>query len=69
MGGPAEVGRAIGVSTEHAAAMLRRGRVPSRYWMDIARDAQIRRIAGITYERLACIDADAANLKPKTEVA
>jgi hypothetical protein len=31
-GGPAAVGSALGKSTEHAAAMKRRGSIPVRYW-------------------------------------
>ena len=57
MGGPAEVGRAIGKSTEHAAAMLRRGRVPSPYWWDLVQDAKARNIVGVTHETLSRIDA------------
>lgn len=57
MGGPAEVGRAIGKTTEHAAAMQRRGRIPSAYWWDLAQDAKTRGIAGVTYEALCRIDA------------
>lgn len=34
-GGPAAVGRLIGVSTEHAAAMKRRGSIPPAYWADL----------------------------------
>lgn len=30
--GPAAVGRAIGVTTEHAGSLKRRGRIPPRYW-------------------------------------
>lgn len=57
MGGPAEVGRAIGTTTEHAAAMRRRGRVPSRYWFDLTRDAEARGISVVTAQALAEIDA------------
>ena len=33
--GPAAVGRAIGVTTEHAASMRRRGSIPVGYWPDL----------------------------------
>lgn len=59
-GGPAEVARAIGTGTEHAAAMKRRKRIPSRYWADLVRDCQARGILTITYELLALIDAGIA---------
>lgn len=69
-GGPAEVGRAIGVSTEHATAMRRRGRIPSRYWMDLVRDCEARGIESVTYEVLATIDADITHHNPsRAEVA
>ena len=32
LGGPAEVGRALGIKTEHAASFVRRKRIPPRYW-------------------------------------
>lgn len=69
-GGAAEIGRAVGVSTEHAAAMRRRGRIPSRYWMDLVRDAKARGVIPVTYEALACIDAQSARERQsQSEVA
>lgn len=61
MGGPAEVGRAIGTTTEHAAAMKRRGRIPPKYRVALVRDAQARSITAITYQVLAEIDAGIAH--------
>lgn len=57
-GGPSKVGQAIGVSTEHAAAMKRRGSIPVGYWPALIAVARERRITGITYESLTHIHAD-----------
>ncbi len=40
LGGPSEVGRIIGKSTEHAAAMKRRKSIPVRYWSKLMLAAQ-----------------------------
>lgn len=40
LGGPSEVGRIIGKSTEHAAAMKRRKSIPVRYWSRLMVAAQ-----------------------------
>ncbi len=40
LGGPSEVGRIIGKSTEHAAAMKRRKSIPVRYWSKLMTAAQ-----------------------------
>lgn len=52
-GGPAKVGQAIGVSTEHASAMKRRESIPVDYWPDLIAWARINSIRGVTYETLA----------------
>jgi hypothetical protein len=57
-GGPSKVGQAVGVSTEHAAAMKRRGSIPVAYWPALIATARERRISGITYEALALLHAD-----------
>ena len=44
-GGPAELGRAIGVTTEHATTMRRRGSIPVRYWPTLLVEARDRHIA------------------------
>lgn len=54
-GGPAEVGRAIGKSTEHAASMRRRGSIPVEYWPALLAQARGRGIRGLTYELLVRI--------------
>lgn len=51
-GGPAEVGRAIGKSTEHASAMRRRGSIPVGYWSALVAEAEHRGLEWITYEAL-----------------
>lgn len=56
-GGPARVGRAIGVSTEHAAAMKRRNSIPSSYWRRLVREAEKDAIGGVTLETLAQLAA------------
>ncbi len=40
LGGPSEVGRIIGKSTEHAAAMKRRKSIPVRYWSKLMMASQ-----------------------------
>ncbi len=51
--GPANFGRAIGVSTEHAAQMRRRRSIPADYWPRLIEAARERGIDGITFESLA----------------
>lgn len=52
-GGPAEVGRALGIPTEHAAQMKRRDSIPSRHWATLIEAARTRGFQGVTYEALA----------------
>jgi hypothetical protein len=52
LGGPAEVGRIIGKSTEHAASMRRRGSVPVRYWAAILDASTQRNVREITHAAL-----------------
>lgn len=52
LGGPAEVGRIIGKSTEHAASMRRRGSVPVRYWAAIIDASAQRNVSEITHAAL-----------------
>ncbi len=40
LGGAAEVGRVIGVTTEHAGSMRRRGKIPVRYWPALLKGLQ-----------------------------
>lgn len=56
-GGPSKVGQAIGISTEHAAAMKRRNSIPVGYWPLLIEAARERRISGITYESLTHLHA------------
>lgn len=51
-GGPAQVGRAISVSTEHAASMRRRGSIPNVYWQALLSAAKEKGIEGVTLEVL-----------------
>lgn len=51
LGGPAEIGRIIGKSTEHASSMKRRGSIPVDYWPRLA-EAAFERGLPITYETL-----------------
>lgn len=57
--GPAELGRALGITTELAAGMRRRNSIPVRYWPTLIAAARERRISGITYESLTHIHVDA----------
>jgi hypothetical protein len=59
LGGPAEVGRMISVTTEHAASMRRRGSIPSAYWLLLVTKAAERGIEGVTLEVLAKLAATA----------
>lgn len=56
-GGPSEVGRSLSISTEHAAAMRRRGSIPARYWVTIVKSAEAKGIHGVTLEALAMMHA------------
>ena len=47
LGGASGVGRAIGKSTEHAAAMRRRRSIPLRYWPKVIDAAQAK---GVTID-------------------
>lgn len=58
-GGPARVGRAIGKSTEHAAAMKRRSSVPTDYWHDLVEWAKGQGLEGVTFDVLGRIHAKA----------
>lgn len=55
--GPAKLGRAIGVRTEHATAMKRRGSIPARYWLRLVKAARDEGRADITLEVLARVHA------------
>lgn len=52
MGGPAAVGRVLGISTEHAAGMAKRQSIPLIYWPKLIAEARRRRLE-LTYESLA----------------
>jgi hypothetical protein len=56
-GGAARVGRMIGVTTEHATSMKRRGSIPASYWPDLIRKCASAGIKGVTYEVLAAMAA------------
>ena len=49
-GGPAQVGRIIGVPTEHAASMRRRGSIPVAYWPNLLAGARMRGLFSLTPE-------------------
>lgn len=55
-GGPSKVGQALGISTEHAAAMKRRKSIPPRYWAALVRVAKERGLP-VSYDALAEIHA------------
>lgn len=57
-GKPSVLGRAIGISTEHAAAMRRRGSIPVRYWRKLVAAAGERGNSQITFEALAELHAE-----------
>lgn len=61
--GPAEVGRIIGVTTEHAASMRRRGSIPVRYWPAILESVARFTPPPVTNEAL--IEAHAARRTPR----
>lgn len=56
-GGPAQVGRAIGKSTEHATAMRRRGSIPVAYWPALVEWAKAEGVEGVTHESLVLAHA------------
>ncbi|RAI33736.1 hypothetical protein [Rhodoplanes serenus] len=60
LGGPAEIGRVIGKSTEHAAAMKRRGSIPVGYWPALVAEAERRGIGSLDYEALVRMHAERA---------
>ena len=65
--GPAELARAIGVSTEHATTMRRRGSIPVRFWPTLIEAARDR---GLSVTEADLIAAHAARPRPvKTGVA
>lgn len=57
LGGAAQVGRTLGVTTEHAAGMVRRGSIPVAYWPKLVVAAQKRGLSWITYETLTHLHA------------
>jgi len=59
--GPANVGRIIGVSTEHAAIMRRRNSIPAKYW-----DRLVHGSRAVSYDLLASL---AAKRSHKNEAA
>ena len=61
--GPAELGRAIGTTTEHAAGMRRRNSIPVTYWPKLIAAARERRISGITYESLTHMHVERAECR------
>jgi len=67
-GGPSKVGQAIGVSTEHAAAMKRRRSIPSRYWLPLIQAAEARGIA-VSLEQIAHLHARSSGSEPEPERA
>lgn len=56
LGGPAEVGRMLNVSTEHASTMKRRGSIPVRYWPRLI-DETAKRGHAVVYGTLVAIHA------------
>lgn len=69
-GGPARVGRAIGIPTEHAASMKRRGSIPSDYWVRLVEWADSVGLAtDVTFESLARIHAKPAPAQPDPQPA
>ena len=61
LGGPAEVGRAIGITTEHASSIRRRGSIPVIYWPRIITHAKKAKIKSVTYEALALAHSPEGN--------
>ena len=56
-GGPANLGRALGISTEHAAAMKRRRSIPVRYWLPLIHAARVSGKTTVTFETLTRLHA------------
>jgi hypothetical protein len=55
----ANVARDIGVTTEHAAGMKRRGSIPVDYWPALVDNAKHRKIRGVDYAALVQIHSSA----------
>ena len=55
LGGPAVIGRGVGITTEHAAAMRRRGSIPVSYWPKLIESAAQRGVSGVTYDALVAL--------------
>ncbi len=51
-GGPAQVGRLLGITTEHAVQMRRRGSIPPEHWPRLVNAAIAQGIEGVTHEAL-----------------
>lgn len=68
-GGPSGVGRVIGKSTEHAAAMRRRGSIPVEYWPNLVSYAESHGLDGVTYEALVLMHTRFRTPEPAREVA
>ncbi|MGV6875892.1 carph-isopro domain-containing protein [Pseudochelatococcus sp. B33] len=63
-GGPARIARAIGVTTEHASIMKRRGSIPATYWQRVVSAAEQEGVNGITLDVLAAAAAFRASPSP-----
>jgi hypothetical protein len=53
----ANIARDIGVTTEHAAGMKRRGSIPVDYWPSLVEGAKARHIDGVDYPTLVELHA------------
>ena len=62
-GGPGNYAVAIGIPDSHARAMKARDSISPAYWRRTASAGTARRIAGVTFLRLAEIAADAAEAR------
>lgn len=51
-GGPAQVGRLLDITTEHAVQMRRRGSIPPEHWVRLVEAAREKSIVGVTHETL-----------------
>lgn len=69
LGGPAEVGRILGVTTEHAVQMRRRGSIPPDHWPALVIEAQRRGLVTITHEALLAARKGRRLLSPVEEGA
>jgi hypothetical protein len=56
-GGPAEVGRVLGITTEHSVQMKRRRSIAPDHWPRLVAAARARKIK-LSYEVLATLRAD-----------